>query len=220
MSLAAVLRDMDGLLVDTEPVWTIAEEELATQLGGVWSDKLKAKIAGTRLDVSVPTILRHYGHEAAPATVAEASAWLMDRMVGLYATSVTVLPGALALLAAIDSAGLPQALVSSSYRALVDSVLTHGFGPFALTLAGDEVVHAKPHPEPYLTAAARLGVDPGACVVLEDSGAGVQAAEAASCAVVAVPSVEGVSFEPEPRRAVRTSLTGLTVDDLERLVSR
>ena len=76
-------------------------------------------------------------------------------MVELYATSVTVLPGrARAAGTPSRGAGIPQALVSSSYRALVDSVLAHGFGPFALTLAGDEVVHGKPHPEPYLTAAA------------------------------------------------------------------
>ena len=220
MTLAAVLWDMDGLLVDTEPVWTVAEEELATQLGGLWSDELKARIAGTRLDVAVPLILGHYGHEPTATAIAEASAWLMDRMVDLYATSVKVLPGALDLLAAVEAAGVPQALVSSSYRALVDSVLTHGFEPFVLTLAGDEVVHGKPHPEPYLTASSRLGTDPRDCVVLEDSSAGVQAAEAAGCAVVAVPTVEGVSFAPGPRRAVRTSLTGLTVDDLERLAAR
>ena len=106
--------------------------------------------------------------------------------------------------AAVDAAGIPQALVSSSYRPLVDSVLAHGFGPFALTLAGDEVVHGKPHPEPYLTAATRLGVDPHHCVVLEDSGAGVLSAEGAGCAAVAVPSVEGVSFVPGPRLLVRS----------------
>jgi HAD superfamily hydrolase (TIGR01509 family) len=220
VSLAAVLWDMDGLLVDTEPVWTIAEEELAVQLGGVWSNQLKAAIVGTRLDVAVPTILEHYGHEATPTAVAEASSWLLTRMVDLYATSVTVLPGALELLASLAAAGIPQALVSSSYRSLVDSVLTHGFGPFAMTLAGDEVVHGKPHPEPYLTAATRLGVDPRDCVVLEDSSAGVLSAEGAGCAAVAVPSVEGVSFVPGPRLLVRTSLAGLTVADLGLLVSR
>jgi HAD superfamily hydrolase (TIGR01509 family) len=209
---------MDGLLVDTEPVWTVAEEELATELGGVWSDQLKAQIAGTRLDVAVPMILEHYGHQATPAAVAEASAWLMNRMVDLYATSVTVLPGAVELLAAVEAAGVPQALVSSSYRALVDSVLAHGFGPFAMTLSGDEVVHGKPHPEPYLTAATRLGVDPRECIVLEDSAAGVLAAEAAGCVAVAVPSVKGVSFVPGPRLAVRSSLAGLTVAELEALV--
>jgi HAD superfamily hydrolase (TIGR01509 family) len=216
--LAAVLWDMDGLLVDTEPVWTVAEEELAEQLGGTWSEQLKATIAGTRLDVAVPTILEHYGHEATPAAVEGASQWLLTRMVDLYAESVTVLPGALDLLAAVAEAAIPQALVSSSYRGLVDSVLAHGFGPFAVTIGGDEVEHGKPHPEPYLTAARRLGVDPRACVVLEDSNAGVLSAEGAGCAAVAVPSVKGVSFVPGPRLLVRNSLEGLTVEDLQALV--
>lgn len=219
MSLAAVLWDMDGLMVDTEPVWTIAEEELAIRLGGVWSEQLKAAIVGTRIDVAVPLVLEHYGHEAAPAAVADASDWLMERMVGLFATEVRVLPGVAELLAAVDAAGIPQALVSSSYRVLVDSVLSHGLGPFAVTLAGDEVVHGKPHPEPYLTAAAQLGVDPRNCVVLEDSSAGVLSAEGAGCAVVAVPSVAGVSFVPGPRLVVRTSLAGLDLDEVERLVA-
>jgi HAD superfamily hydrolase (TIGR01509 family) len=218
VTLAAVLWDMDGLMVDTEPVWTVAEEELAARLGGTWSDQLKAAIAGTRLDVAVPLILEHYAHEATPAAVSEAADWLLRRMVELFATEVRVLPGVRELLEAVDAAGVPQALVSSSYRVLVESVLRHGFGPFATTLAGDEVRHGKPHPEPYLTAAARLGVDPRDCVVLEDSSAGVLSAEAAGCAAVAVPSVRGVSFVPGPRLAVRQSLEGLALPELTALL--
>ncbi|MCU1594380.1 MAG: putative hydrolase, partial [Frankiales bacterium] len=199
MPLRAVLWDMDGLLVDTEPVWTVAEEQLAARLGGVWSDQLKARIAGTRLDVAVPEILGHYGVEATPEAVAEASTWLLDRMGVLFRETPLVLPGVLDLLAELDATGIPMALVSSSYRALVDAVLTHGLGPFATTVCGDEVMHGKPHPEPYLTAAARLGVNPRDCVVIEDSAAGVLAGEAAGCAVLAVPSVAGVSILPKPR---------------------
>lgn len=216
---AAVLWDMDGLLVDTEPVWTVAEEELAARLGGTWSTELKARIVGTRLDVAVPTILAHYGADTSPDAVAEASTWLLSRMVELFATSVTPLPGAVELLAALAARDVPMALVSSSYRSLVDAVLRHGFGPFATTLAGDEVVHGKPDPEPYLTAAARLGVDPARCVVLEDSAAGVRSGLAAGCAVVGVPSVAGVRFAPHPRLAVRTSLTDLSYDDLVALAA-
>ena len=216
--LQAVLWDMDGLLVDTEPVWTIAEEELAVRLGGRWSDELKARIVGTRLEVAVPTILREYGAESTPDAVAETSAWLLARMVELFATEVRLCPGALELLAALDRAGVPQALVSSSYRVLVNAVLAHGFGPFAMTLAGDEVAHGKPSPEPYLMACARLAVSPRRCVVLEDSSAGVASGEAAGCAVVAVPSVAGVTFDPAPRRQVATSLETLDVAALRRLV--
>jgi len=216
--LAAVLWDMDGLMVDTEPTWTIAEEELAAHLGGVWSEQLKAVIVGTRLDVAVPLILEHYGREATPDQVAEASDWLLGRMVELFASEIRLLPGVATLMADLEQRGIPQALVSSSYRVLVDSVLAHGLGPFATTVAGDEVEHGKPHPEPYLTAASRLGVDPRDCVVLEDSSAGILSAEAAGCAAVAVPSVAGVSFLPGPRREVRASLAEVDVELLARLL--
>jgi HAD superfamily hydrolase (TIGR01509 family) len=216
--LKAVLWDMDGLLVDTEPVWTIAEEELAKRLGGTWSDELKAQIAGTRMDASVPAILQWYGVIPTPELVAETSQWLMERMVVLFATEVRVLPGVRELLAALDEAKVPQALVSSSYRVLVDAVLAHGFGPFAVTVAGDEVDRGKPSPEPYLTACKRLGVAPRQCVVLEDSAAGVASGRAAGCAVIAVPSVPGVVITPGRRRVVLPSLEQLDVDGLRRLV--
>lgn len=217
MPLRAVLWDMDGLLVDTEPVWTIAEEELASQLGGVWSDQLKASIAGTRLDVAVPAILEHYGRPE--SDVVWASDWLLSRMVALFAARPVALPGVLDLLSVLRSAGVPVALVSSSYRVLVDAVLVHGIGPFDVTVCGDEVGHGKPHPEPYLTAASRLGVSPMDCVVLEDSAAGVLAGEAAGCGVVAVPSVPGVTILPTPRTLVRNSLVGLTLPTLAALLS-
>jgi HAD superfamily hydrolase (TIGR01509 family) len=210
---------MDGLLVDTEPVWTIAERELAERLGGVWSDELKAQVAGTRLDASVPMILRWYGVEATPERVAESAAWLMARMVELFATEVRVLPGATELLAALAHDEVPTALVSSSYRVLVDAVLGLGFGPFAVTVAGDEVVHGKPHAEPYLLACDRLGVRPQQCVVLEDSPAGVASGRAAGCAVVAVPSVPGVVIEPGRRRVVLPSLERLDLAQLRALAA-
>jgi HAD superfamily hydrolase (TIGR01509 family) len=216
--LQAVLWDMDGLLVDTEPVWTIAEEELAARLGGTWSDELKAKIAGTRLEMAVPAILSWYGVEPTPDRVSESAQWLLDRMVELFRTHVEVLPGVLELLERLRQEQVPVALVSSSYRVLVDAVLAHGFGPFDVTVAGDEVVTGKPSPEPYLLACERLRVRPRQCVVLEDSTAGVASGEAAGCAVVAVPSVPGVAVDPGPRRLVQSTLAGVTTADLRALV--
>ena len=216
--LQAVLWDMDGLLVDTEPLWTVAEIELAQRLGGVWSDELKARIVGTRLEVAVPTILRWYGVDPTDVAVADTSCWLLERMVELFRGEVRVLPGVRELLAALAEQEVPVALVSSSYRVLVDAVLAHGIGGFGVTVAGDEVREGKPHPEPYLTACRRLQVDPARCVVLEDSLAGVTSGEAAGCAVVGVPSVPGVVLEPGPRRRVAPSLTQVTVDDLRALV--
>ena len=217
-TLAAALFDMDGLLVDSEPLWTVAEEELARRLGGAFTPDLKAAIVGTRLEVAVPTFLRWYDVEPTDAVVAETSAWLLARMVELFAGHLPVLPGVAELLAGLRAQGVPTALVSSSYRVLVDAVLRHGLGPFDVTLAGDEVGRGKPDPEPYRTAAARLGVDPRACVVLEDSPSGVASGEAAGCAVVAVPSVAGVEFPAGPRRLVVPSLATVDVPTLTALV--
>jgi len=184
---AAVLWDMDGLLVDSEPLWTVAEVELAEALGGTWTDAIKVACMGKRLDLAVPVMLEGLGVPATPTAVRDAADLLLARMVVLLAEEVPVLPGVAELLGQLAAAAVPQALVSSSFRVLVDAVLVRlDAPPFAVTLAGDEVTHAKPHPEPWLTAAGRLGVDPARCVVLEDSAAGVASGLAAGCTVVAV----------------------------------
>jgi len=214
----AVLWDMDGLMVDSEPLWTLAEQELARALGGTWDAQIKARIVGTRLDLAVPLILAHYGVAATPERVAATADGLLARMVELYARDdLQLLPGVGSLLAALADERVPMALVSSSYRVLVDAVLAGG-GPFSVTLAGDEVEVGKPAPDPYLLAASRLGVDATRCVVLEDSPAGVASGEAAGCAVVAVPSVAGVHLAPGPRRLVVPTLAGVTPADLRALV--
>jgi HAD superfamily hydrolase (TIGR01509 family) len=210
----AVLFDMDGLLVDSEPLWTVAEEELAADLGGVFGEELKARIAGTRLELAVPTILAFYGAPTSPEAVARTSAWLLERMVELFKAGPVVLPGVDALLADLRREGVPAALVSSSYRVLVDAVLGSGVGPFEVSVAGDEVAHGKPDPEPYATAARLLGVDPARCVVLEDTQAGALSGLAAGCAVVAVPSIPGMHVSPAPRLRELPSLVGVTAADL------
>lgn len=209
---------MDGLLVDTEPAWTVAESELATQLGGAWTSALKAQIVGTRLDRAVPVLLTGLGHDPTPELVARTTGSLLARMVELFAEGVAPLPGAVELVRRSRDAGVPLALVSSSYRVLVDAALAQLDLSFDVVVAGDEVGLAKPHPEPYLRACALLGVPPERAVVLEDSPAGVRSGEAAGCAVVAVPSVTGVVVEPGPRRLVVTSLVGVDLPDLDRLV--
>lgn len=206
----AVLFDMDGLLVDSEPLWTVAETELAIRLGGTWNDEVKAACVGHRLDSAVPIILRHYDVEPRPEVVAEAVEFLQRRMVEQFETSLPLHAGAVDLLDELRVRGVPTALVSSSWRALVDAALRVLEAPFDVTLAGDEVTHAKPHPEPYLTACARLGVPADRAVVLEDALSGVLSAEAAGCAVVAVPFVAPI--EPQPGRWVLPALTDIDVD--------
>jgi HAD superfamily hydrolase (TIGR01509 family) len=188
-----VLFDMDGLLIDSEPLWTIAEMDLAASLGGSWNNEIKAAVIGTRLDVAVPRILDWYGVSSDPDGVARATDFLLARMVELFQAELPLMPGAIELIDGVRQLGAATALVSSSYRVLVNAALGV-LGPhrFDTSVAGDEVTHGKPAPEPYLTACARLGVDPASAVVLEDALSGVQSAEAAGASVVVVPWLEAI----------------------------
>ncbi|MDQ6648668.1 MAG: HAD family phosphatase [Actinomycetota bacterium] len=199
---AAVLFDLDGLLVDSEPVWSVAEAEIMDWLGGPWNPAVKAACLGRRIDASCRELVRLAGSTVAPAEVQER---LLARMAELFRAELPWRPGARELLDALAAAGVPLALVSSSYRVLVDAALEGlGASRFAVTLAGDEVTSPKPDPEPYLRAARGLGVSPADCVVFEDSPTGVASAEAAGCVCVAVPDV--VPVEAMPRRPVLASL--------------
>ena len=207
---------MDGLLIDSEPLWTVAETELFERLGPVpWSDAAKAACMGHRLDTAVPLMLAYAGSDA---PVGEVAASLLDRMVELFAESLPVRPGAVELLDELRDREVPLALVSSSYRVLVDAALAVlGADRFMVTVAGDEVLAAKPDPEPYVTAAAALGADRRRCVVVEDSRAGVESALAAGMACVAVPEMQ--VLEPAPRLLIVESLRDLDVDVLAALLA-
>ncbi|MDX6227350.1 MAG: hypothetical protein QOI76_740 [Frankiales bacterium] len=187
--LAAALFDMDGLLVDSEPLWSVAESELAARYGGVWDAEIKARCIGTALPDAVPMMLDYFGVIAPSGEeLIAAQDFLLGRMVKLFATELPLQPGALELVDALRAAGVPTALVSSSYRVLVDAVLAVvGAHRFDVTLAGDEVSRTKPDPEPYLTAAAALGAAPEKCVVFEDAPSGIASAEAAGCLAVGIP---------------------------------
>jgi HAD superfamily hydrolase (TIGR01509 family) len=115
------------------------------------------------------------------------------------------MPGALAIIDGVRALGVPTALVSSSYRVLMEAALdTLGRDRFDATLAGDEVAHGKPSPEPYLTVCEMLDVAPHRCVIVEDAMSGVESGEAAGATVVAVPWIAPI--EPLPHRPVVESL--------------
>jgi HAD superfamily hydrolase (TIGR01509 family) len=206
---AAVLFDMDGLLVDSEPLWTIAEQRVAEQLGGTFTPELKARMIGKRIDLAVGILLEGLGTPAADAgDPAEIGRLLMSETASLFAAGVPLQPGAIELLDALKAADVPLALVSSSYRELVDAaLLSVGAHRFAVTIAGDEVAHGKPSPEPYLAAAKALKVVPARCVVLEDAPSGLESALGAGCGCVYVPTFPpGEADAARPRVAVRASL--------------
>ena len=210
----AVLWDMDGTLVDTEPSWIAAEYALVAEHGGTWNDEHAHALVGNPLLVSGEYIRRHGGVDLPVEVIVER---LVDRVVADVRRSVPWRPGARELLLALRDEGVPCALVTMSWARLVDAVLAELPGDtFAAVVAGDQVRHGKPHPEPYLTAAARLGVAPGECVAIEDSQTGVASAHAAGAAVVAVPNV--VPIPPGPGRVVVDTLEGLSPAGLARLV--
>jgi len=183
----AVLFDMDGLLIDSEPLWLEAETAIMTRLGASWTEQDQAQLLGGSLERSVRYLLGKATRPAPPELVGE---WLMsDITERVRRDGVPVRPGARELLASVARAGLPYALVTSSQRAFAEAVLGATAMTFPVTVCGEDVTATKPDPEPYLLAAKLLGVGPEHCVVLEDSPNGVASATAAGCRVVAVPSL-------------------------------
>lgn len=201
-ALQAVLLDMDGTLVDTEGFWWDVEVEVFAALGHTLDDSWRHVVVGGPMTRSAGFLIEATG---ADITLAELSALLNAGFEDRIGRTLPLMPGAARLLAELSEYEVPTALVSASHRRIIDRVLA-ALGPqhFALTVAGDEVARTKPYPDPYLLAAAGLGVDPARCAVVEDTATGVAAAEAAGCHVVAVPSVAPIA--PAARRTVVTSL--------------
>jgi HAD superfamily hydrolase (TIGR01509 family) len=215
-SLQAVLFDMDGTLLDSEKVWDVALDDLATTLGGELSPAARRRMVGSSLGRSVAILHSDLGIEA---DAESSGAYLTERTAELFRTDLVWKPGARELLEAVAAAEVPAALVTSTHRRLTEIALdTIGRENFAATICGDEVRRPKPHPDPYLRAAELLCVDPGRSVAIEDSPLGITSAEAAGCVVLAVPSE--VAIDPAPTRTVWPSLAGRTVADLAALISR
>jgi HAD superfamily hydrolase (TIGR01509 family) len=209
-ALGAVTFDMDGLLVDSEPLWFQAESAVMERLHGSWVHGDQDALVGGSMPTTVAYLLSKGTRPAEPAAVAR---WLLDAMVGLLTTGpVPVLPGAVELVTEVRAAGLPYALVTSSEPAVVDAVLAKLDVEFPVIVCGADVSRAKPDPEGYLLAAAKLGVEPQQAMALEDSVNGVLAAEAAGYRTVAVPSV--VPVPQRPGRVVLDSLAGVTLAEL------
>jgi HAD superfamily hydrolase (TIGR01509 family) len=210
---AAVLFDMDGLLIDTEPLWFSVETDILNELGAPWHLDDHKSLVGSSLKVSSAFVAERAG---GVVTAEQVSEQLLVRMRERLRRAPALQPGVVDLIAELDAAGVPRALVSSSFRVLVEAAL-EGVAPltFDTVVVGDEVADAKPHPEAYLLGAAKLGVDPADCVAFEDSPSGAASASAAGCFVIAIPSV--VPVEPAERRIVRESLVGIDLPFLRSL---
>lgn len=213
---AAVLFDMDGTIVDTEPYWIESEMRLVERDSGTWTYEDGLSVVGFALTASAQ-VLRERG--GVIGSDEEIVADLVSGVLHLIETKgVRWRKGALALMAALVDAGVPCALVTMSYRNLAEAVVRQlPAGTMSVIVAGDAVTHGKPHPEPYLTAAAALGVDITKCVGIEDSPTGIASVEASGAHAVAIPYL--LNVDSAEGRSRFTSMTDITLDDLRTVCS-
>ncbi|MEU3979858.1 HAD-IA family hydrolase [Streptomyces sp. NPDC026672] len=210
LPLQAVLFDMDGTLVDTERLWWEAVEQVA---GRPLTEADQREVLGRPVEYTADWLAPVTGRPGADLA-AELHREFADRV----RTGIVPRPGAVGLLTALAAAGVPTALVTASPRAVADIVLDAlGAGRFAVSVTADDTERTKPAPDPYLAACRALGVDPARCVAVEDTETGVASAEAAGCAVLAVPSLAPI--DAGPARTVRDSLVGVTPQELSALVA-
>jgi len=191
----AVVFDNDGLLLDTESVWTRAEQDLFERRGLEFTPADKLELVGTSADVAGGILERRLGE---PGQAAELIEELNELVVAELEHGVESMIGAGALLERLGERGVPLGLVSNSpLRFVRRSIELAGFeGRFDVVLSAHEVAAPKPAADPYLEACRRLGVEAGPAVVaLEDSPTGVAAARAAGLTVIGIPSVEGVLLD-------------------------
>lgn len=191
----AVVFDNDGLLLDTESVWTRAEQDLFERRGTEFTPADKLELVGTSAEVAGGVLERRLGEAGRAGELIEE---LNELVVAELEHGVETMIGARELLEQLRRRGTPIGLVSNSPRRFVErSIELAGFhGHFDVVVSAHEVAAPKPAPDPYLEACRRLGVEPGPSVVaLEDSPTGVAAARAAGLTVIGIPSVEGVALE-------------------------
>jgi HAD superfamily hydrolase (TIGR01509 family) len=205
-SFAAVLWDMDGTLVDTEPYWIDAEYALAEKYGGTWSRHHALELVGSDLLDSGRYMRHHMGIDVAPEQIVDE---LLDAVIARVDRAVPWRPGARELLASLRDAGVRCGLVTMSYTRFVEPIVAAlPEGTFAVVVTGDAVDRGKPHPEPYLAATRGLDVLASECLAIEDSETGATSAGAAGCTVLCAPL--HVTIAPGPGRVFTESLVGLT----------
>jgi HAD superfamily hydrolase (TIGR01509 family) len=207
---------MDGTLVDTEPFWIECEGALVEEHGGTWTSADAMSIVGFDLIDAANVLRGRGGVRMEPVDIVD---HLLDCVIGRIRDHVPWRPGAAELLADCRRAGIPTGLVTMSWQRFADAVVVAApAGSFQTVVTGDAVSRGKPDPEPYLKAAADLGVPPQDCVAIEDSPTGVAAALAAGCRTIGVPHAVPLD-EDTPGLTIVRSLAGIGVEELEALVA-
>ncbi|OUZ11979.1 hypothetical protein BHE97_03655 [Aeromicrobium sp. PE09-221] len=188
MSLAGVVFDLDGTLIDSEPLWARVEISVAASGGVEWTIDDAFSFFGRPLRETTQAIV----DRGLDLTVDEAIARMIDELAAIYETSVPWLPGARELLCDLRDDDVAAAIGTQSFRRLAELVQEDADGTIRLVVGGDELRRGKPDPEVFLTATERLGLEPADIIVVEDSPTGVQAGVAAGVPVLAVPPTDDV----------------------------
>lgn len=200
---------MDGTIVDTEPYWMLAEEELVESFGATWTKEDSLAVVGADLWHAARIFQAH----GVALSEEEIIARLTDRVLEQIRVAVPWRPGARELLLALTEAKIPCALVTMSLTRMAQLVVESiGFDAFTAVVGGDDVVRGKPHPEPYLRGAALLGVKATDCVAIEDSPTGLAAAVASGAVSLGIPA--HVALADSNDYTLWSTLEGKTVTDL------
>ena len=198
---SAILFDMDGTLIDSEPLWLMAEAELMADFGYPWTSADQAECLGGPLDRVGRYMYKLAGHLKSPEFFTDS---LISLMADKLRKGALLMDGGAELLQLCSDSNIPVALVTASPRVLVDAVLEHlPTHPFDISVSSGDVTRTKPDPEGYLKAADLLGVEITNCLILEDSLTGVTAAKASGGYVIAIPHLVDI-HESERVRVVRS----------------
>ena len=210
--IRAVVFDLDGVLIDSEPVWEQVRRGLVAERGGDWAPDAQRKLMG----MSTPEWARYLSEDLGVGLPPDEVATVVtDRMAARYTEHVPLMDGAVEAVRRL-AAHWPLGLASSSPPRLIETVLrSAGLSScFAAVMSTEQVAHGKPAPDIYLAVTAELGYPPGDCAAVEDSSNGLRSAAAADLRVIAVPHPR---YPPDPDALARASLvlpdlTGLTVE--------
>ena len=210
---AAVLWDMDGTLIDSEPYWMKSEGAFAEANNSTWSEQDGLSLVGMSLYDSSKIIKERVGSDLEPEQIIQQ---LTDEVTAQLKQKILWRPGARELLLLLRKKKVKTALVTMSMHRMAKQVVDSiGFDAFDVIVAGDDVRHGKPHPEPYLKAAELLGVQANQCVAFEDSISGLRSAEAAGTKAVGIKNI--VEIPVEPGRIIWPTLEGVTMSELRGL---
>lgn len=204
-SPAAVLWDMDGTLVDSEPLWLEAELEMLARYGLELTDEIRTMLVGSGLRAAAE-VFRGLGVTMSVDEIIDE--WAGAVIAGFERDGFDWRPGALELLQQLRASGIPSVMVTMSVRSIAETVIAQlPEGTFVGLVSGDDVAHEKPHPDPYLRGAALVGARVEDCVVIEDSGNGLRSAMASGAVSIGVPNI--VALDPEQAHEVWATLDGV-----------